>query len=54
MKQFEVSGKRVVLVMLVLIALWAAVLSVLVWRGARTAHYTRLKDAPEAGAGALR
>ena len=39
------SGKRIVLILVVFVALWGAVLAVLVWRGARTPHYTRVREA---------
>ena len=45
-----VSGKRVVLVLAWLLAVWAIVLAVLVWRGARTPHYQYLRDRPAEGA----
>lgn len=38
------SGKRIVLVLLLLLALWGAVLATLVWRGTRTPHYTRVRE----------
>lgn len=44
------SGKRVILVMLALIALWGGVLSVLVWRTAMRPHHIRVR--PPAGEGA--
>lgn len=39
------SGKRVVLVMAALLALYCIGLAVLVWRGTRTPHYQRLPEA---------
>lgn len=39
------SGKRVVLVLLSLVALWCIVLAILVWRGSRTPHYQRVPEA---------
>ena len=39
------SGKRIVLILAALIALWGVVLAVLVWRGSRTPHYTRIREA---------
>jgi hypothetical protein len=47
-----ISGKRVILVMLVLIAAWGIVLAVLVWRTARAPHHARIRDAPAERTGA--
>ena len=45
------SGKRIVLIIVALVLLWGVVLAVLVWRGARTPHYTRMRDAAGEAAG---
>jgi hypothetical protein len=42
------SGKRVVLVMVALLAVWCVVLAYLVWRGTKTPRYQQLRP-PEAG-----
>lgn len=44
------SGKRVILVMLVLLAMWGGVLSVLVWRTAMAPHHTRVPGASSGAA----
>lgn len=44
------SGKRVILILLVLLAMWGGVLSILVWRTAKTPHYTRVPGSADQGA----
>lgn len=39
-----VSGKRVVLVIVGLIAVWGIVLAVLVWRAAHAPHHARVRE----------